>query len=170
MKIAHALFAAVLPVMAVPVMAQPAAAQSAPPDVLFRSGADIPALIARAKANQESPTINSVVPIVSVAPYLVLLEYRTGVTPPTVHHGQAELVHVLKGSADLATGGHLTGILPPTSGPGSASDVGTGIVGATKRHIVEGDYAMVPPDTAHQFQDVKSEFVIMSVHLLMPPN
>jgi hypothetical protein len=27
---------------------------------------------------------------------------------------------------------------------------------------------MVPPDTAHQFQDVQGEFVIMSVHLPMP--
>jgi hypothetical protein len=31
-----------------------------------------------------------------------------------------------------------------------------------------GDYAMVPPDTAHQFQDVNGDFVIMSVHLIMP--
>jgi hypothetical protein len=27
---------------------------------------------------------------------------------------------------------------------------------------------MVPPDTAHQFQDVQGDFVIMSVHLIVP--
>ena len=158
MKLVHALFALALPLTVVPATAQPAA-----PDLLFRSGADIPALIAQAKANQKSPTANSVVPIVAVPHYRVQLEYRTGLTPPTVHHGQAELVHVLKGSANLAIGGHLTGV-----NPGPSTDVGTGITGATSRHIVEGDYVMVPSDTAHQFQDVQGEFVIMSVHLLMP--
>lgn len=162
MKTTHALFALVLPVMALPAMALPAAAQP-----LFQSGADIPALIAKAKAAQKSPTVNSVVPIVAVPHYRVLLEYRTGLTPPTMHHGQAELVHVLKGSANLATGGYLTGIKPPR--PGNSTDVGTGITGATKQHIAQGDYVMVPADTAHQFQDVQGEFVIMSVHLMMPP-
>lgn len=164
MKIACFLLALALPGAAL--AALPAAAQPAPMEKLFQPGAGMDALIAKAKANQKSPTINSVMPIVTVAPYRVLLEYRTGLTPPTVHHGQAELVHVLKGSADLAVGGHLTGILPPR--PGNSTDVGTGIEGATKRHIVAGDYVMVPPDTAHQFQGVKGEFVIMSVHLLMP--
>ena len=93
----------------------------------------------------------------------MLLEYRTGLTPPTVHHGQAELVYVIKGNATLATGGHLTGILPPR--PGATTDSGTGIEGATPQPLSQGDYAMVPPDTAHQFQNVHGEFVIMSVHL-----
>jgi hypothetical protein len=159
MKHAAILFALALPLAAA--LAQPSA-----PEKLFQSGADIPALIAKAKAAQKSPTINSVLPIVTVMPYRVLLEYRTGLTPPTLHHGEAELVHVLKGAANLATGGHLTGIQPPR--PGNATDVGTGIEGATKRHIVEGDYVMVPPSTAHQFQDVEGEFVIMSVHLPVP--
>jgi quercetin dioxygenase-like cupin family protein len=164
MKSTHTLLAfALLPALSL--AAGPATAQPAAPAPLFRSGADIAALIAQAKANQKSPTTNSVVTLVAVPHYRVQLEYRTGLTPPTVHHGQAELVHVLKGSANLATGGHLTGVRP-----GPSTDIGTGIAGATTRHIVEGDYAMVPADTAHQFQDIYGEFVIMSVHLLMPPS
>ena len=27
---------------------------------------------------------------------------------------------------------------------------------------------MVPPDTPHQFQEVQGEFVIMSVHMIIP--
>ena len=167
MKHTAALFGLALPLVAcLPAAAQPPAIQAGAPEKLFQSAADIPAMIAKAKANQKSPTINSVLPIVTVMPYRVLLEYRTGLTPPTLHQGEAELVHVLKGAANLATGGHLTGIQPPR--PGSSTDVGTGIEGATKRHIVEGDYVMVPPSTAHQFQDVEGEFVIMSVHLPVP--
>ncbi|HUE65976.1 MAG TPA: hypothetical protein VMO78_16515, partial [Rhizomicrobium sp.] len=81
----------------VPAMAQ----NSAPPMKLFTAGADIPAVIAKAKADQKSPNINSVEPVAVSGPYRVLLEYRTGLTPPTVHHGQTELVFVLQGNATL---------------------------------------------------------------------
>ena len=117
MKHTAALFGLALPLVAcLPAAAQPPAIQAGAPEKLFQSAADIPAMIAKAKANQKSPTINSVLPIVTVMPYRVLLEYRTGLTPPTLHHGEAELVHVLKGAANLATGGHLTGIQPPRPG------------------------------------------------------
>jgi hypothetical protein len=145
----------------------PALSQPAPPPMkLFTAGADIPALIAKAKAGQKSPSINSVQPIASFGPYQVLLEYRTGLTPPTLHHGQAELVSVIQGSATLVTGGKLTGIKP--SAPGSTSESGTGIEGAVPRKLVKGDYVLVPPDTAHQFQNVQGEFVILSVHMFKP--
>lgn len=144
----------------------PALAQTSPPPKLFTAGADIPALIAEAKANQKSPTVNSVVPIAVTGPYRVLLEYRTGLTPPTVHHGQAELIHVIQGNATLVTGGKLTGVQP--SRPGSSTDTGAGIEGASPQKLVAGDYVVVPADTAHQFQNVQGEFIIMSVHMFMP--
>ena len=86
--------------MPLPALAQ---APSPPPTKLFTAGADIPALIAQAKAAQKSPAVNSVVPLAVVGPYRVLLEYRTGLTPPTIHHGQAELIQVIRGNATLAT-------------------------------------------------------------------
>ena len=142
-------------------------AQPAPTSTrLFTSGADIPALIAKARADQKSPTINSVEPIATFGPYRVLLEYRTGLTPPTVHHGQAELINVLQGNATLVAGGKLTGMQP--SRPGATSESGTGIEGAAPQKLTKGDYVLVPPDTAHQFQDVQGEFIIMSVHMFMP--
>jgi hypothetical protein len=153
------LFAAAL-LMPCPALAQPA------PTKLFTAGTDIPALIAQAKANQKSPTVNSVVPIAVVGPYRVLLEYRTGLTPPTVHHGQVELIHVIQGNATLVTGGKLTGVQP--SRPGTLNESGTGIEGATPQKLTAGDYVVVPADTAHQFQDVAGEFIIMSVHMFMP--
>ncbi len=147
----------------VPVMAQSAA----PPMKLFTAGTDIPAVIAKAKADQKSPTINSVEPVAVSGPYRVLLEYRTGLTPPTVHHGQTELVFVLQGNATLVSGGHLTGIQPPR--PGATTDTGTGIEGADRSQVLaKGDVLLVPAETAHQFQDVKGEFVIISVHMFMP--
>lgn len=145
----------------------PALAQPAPiPTRLFTSGADIPALIAKARADQKSPNANSVEPIATFGPYRVLLEYRTGLTPPTVHHGQVELINVLQGNATLVTGGKLTGMQP--SRPGAISESGTGIEGAVPQKLTKGDYVIVPPETAHQFQDVQGEFIIMSVHMFMP--
>lgn len=144
----------------------PALAQT-PPMKLFTAGADIPALIAKAKADQKSPTTNSTLPVAVYGPYRVLLEYRTGLTPPTVHHGLTELVYVLQGNATLVSGGHLSGILPPR--PGSTTDMGTGIEGADKSQaLTKGDVLLVPAETAHQFQNVTGEFVILSVHMLMP--
>ena len=153
---------AALLLIPLPLLAQPAPA----PTKLFTAGADIPAVIAKAKAEQKSPTVNSVQPVATFGPYRVLLEYRTGLTPPTVHKGQAELVQVLQGNATLVSGGHLTGILP--SRPGSTTDSGTGIEGASPQKLAKGDVVLVPPDTAHQFQDVSGEFVIISVHMFMP--
>lgn len=147
--------------------AVPATAQPAPPPMkLFTAGADIPAVIAKAKAGQKSPNINSTEPVGVYGPYRVLLEYRTGLTPPTVHHGQTELVYVLQGNATLVSGGHLTGVQPR----GSTTDMGTGIEGADKSQaLVKGDILLVPAETAHQFQNVSGEFVILSVHMFMPP-
>jgi hypothetical protein len=151
-----------LPALTLPAWAQPT---TPPPTKLFTAGADIPALIAKAKADQKSPAVNSTVPIAVEGPYRVQLEYRTGLTPPTIHHGQAELVHVIQGSATLVTGGKLIGIVPG----GGANERGTGIEGAvTPQKLTAGDYVLVPTDTAHQFQDVQGEFIIMSVHMFMP--
>ena len=146
----------------------PAMAQNMPPPMkLFTAGADIPTVIAKAKADQKSPNANSTEPVAVYGPYRVLLEYRTGLTPPTVHHGQTELVYVLQGNATLVSGGHLTGIQPPR--PGSTTDMGTGIEGTDKSQpLVKGDILLVPAETAHQFQNVSGEFVILSVHMLMP--
>jgi mannose-6-phosphate isomerase-like protein (cupin superfamily) len=144
-----------------PAIAQPA------PQQLFTAGADIPGLIAKAKAAQKSPNVNSVQPVAVDEPYRVLLEYRTGLTPPTVHHGQAELVTVVQGNATLVMGGHLTGVQPPR--PGATTDTGTGIEGSDKSFpLAKGDIVLVPAETAHQFQNVKGEFVIVSVHMFMP--
>jgi quercetin dioxygenase-like cupin family protein len=52
--------------------------------------------------------------------------------------------------------------------PGSANESGTGIEGASPQKLIAGDYVVVPADTAHQFQDVQGEFIIMSVHMFMP--
>ena len=146
----------------------PALAQNAPPLMkLFTAGADIPAVIAKAKADQKSPNVNSTEPVAVDGPYRVLLEYRTGLTPPTVHHGQTELVYVLQGNATLVSGGHLTGVQPPK--PGSTTDMGTSIEGADKSQaLAKGDIVLVPAETAHQFQNVTGEFVILSVHMFMP--
>jgi quercetin dioxygenase-like cupin family protein len=47
--------------------------------------------------------------------------------------------------------------------------MGTGIEGADRSQaLAKGDILLVPAETAHQFQNVTGEFVILSVHMLMP--
>ena len=43
------------------------------------------------------------------------------------------------------------------------------ILGVAAASAAKGDILLVPAETAHQFQDIKDEFVILSVHMLMPP-
>lgn len=150
--------------MVVLALASPSLAQGAkqsPP--LFSSAANIQAIIAKARSEHKDKSSNTVEPTVSIGPYIVNIEYRTGETPPTVHKGQFEYIQVLEGSATLLEGGTLeNGKGPPNL------IVGTSISGGTTRVISKGDYVVIPPNTPHQFSTTKSPFIMASVHIDKP--
>src|SRR5258706_9104091 len=124
----------------------PAFAQAlTPPTKLFTAGADIPALIAKAKAEQKSPAVNSIQQIAVLAPYRVQLEYRSGLTPPTVHHGESELVYVIQGNATLVTGGKLIGGGPRGPGPAAHGAPATEGAGPPERAGGEDGRGPAPP-------------------------
>jgi mannose-6-phosphate isomerase-like protein (cupin superfamily) len=141
-----------------------ARAQSpAPPTKLFASAAEIQALMAKAKAHPKPDGVNTVEAVTTLEPYHFQLEYRTSVTPPALHHGLAGFLYVVDGSATLVWGGKLTGIKPHAAD--AVNLVGTGIEGGTRQPLHKGDYAMIPAEAPHQFQDIRGAFVMVAVHL-----
>ena len=134
-----------------------------PPTRLFATDAEIQALIAGAKANPKPEGVNTVEPVVTLEPYHFQLEYRTSVTPPALHHGLAGFLYVVEGNATLVWGGKLTGIKPHA--PDAVNLVGTGIEGGIRHPLHKGDYAMIPAEAPHQFQDIRGAFVMVAVHL-----
>jgi mannose-6-phosphate isomerase-like protein (cupin superfamily) len=145
--------------LASPSWAQGAKQSPAP----FSSAADIQGLIAKARSEHKDNGSNTIEPLVSIGPYIVNIEYRTGETPPTVHKGQFEYIQVLEGSATLIEGGKLeNGKGPPNL------IVGTSISGGTSQVISKGDYVVIPPNTPHQFSTTKSPFIMTSVHINKP--
>ena len=130
--------------------------------MLFRSssGADVQALIAKAKAEHKSG--NTVELVVNAQGYPFQLEYRTGTTPPSIHPTHAELIEVNEGSCTLVTGGTLVGAKP--GAPGAMTMGGTAIEGGSPRKIAKGDYIMVPANTPHQYTEVQG-LVMMTLHM-----
>ncbi len=103
--------------ISLPALAQ----QAAPPTKLFSSGADVQALIAKAKAEHKGG--NTALLVVNAQGYPMQLEYRTATTPPSIHPTHAELIEVVEGSCTLITGGTLVGAKP--GAPGAMTMVGS---------------------------------------------
>ena len=142
----------------------PAFAQSAaaPPTKLYASSADVQALIAKAKAEHKGG--NTVELVVNDEGYPMQLEYRTDITPPSIHPTHAELIEVIEGSCTLVTGGKMVGLKPGAT-PGAMTQSGTSIEGGSKQHIAKGDYIIVPENVPHWFGELDGTLVLMSIHL-----
>jgi hypothetical protein len=151
---------AVLLAAAIPVYAQ--AQEPSAPTKLFATAAEVDAALAKAKAEHKSDSTNTNEVLVSVGPYPVQLEYRTGTTPPSIHRGQAELIYVVDGGCTLVEGGTLIG------GAGSGVTLhGTSIKGGVPHRVTKGEYILVPPDTPHWYTKVEGTFVSVTLHMPM---
>ncbi len=141
-------------------LAQPPAQQ---PDKTFTSGAEVEAMIAKAKAERKPDQPNFIQPLLRLAPYAVNLEYRVeGIdTTPNVHEKQAELVYVVEGAGTFTMGGKLRDEKRLNAG----NLTGSSIEGGAQRHISKGDFIFVPENTAHAFTNTQGTLVIMSLHL-----
>jgi len=150
-----------IPGAAIPVGA--AAQERAMPAKLFASAAEVDAALAKAKAAHKGDNTNTAEVLVSVGPYPVQLEYRTGTTAPSVHKGRAELIYVMDGGCTLVTGGKLVNAKEGAGGNMS----GTAIEGGSPRKVAKGDYILVPPDTPHWYTEVQGRFVSITLHMPM---
>ena len=150
------------------VVAQTAPAPASPAAAMmktFTAGADIPAMIAKAKADRkgDAPMVNQ--PILSLAPYTVALEYRPGTAPATVHEIDAEMMVIVQGAGTLITGGKLAGETRTNPTNLAAPTITDG----QSRDIAPGDVILIPENTPHQVSPAAGEeIVIISVHMPRP--
>ena len=138
----------------------PAAPQPAPTDRTKASHMSADALSAAlAKLPSDRPAGS--VRVFSLAPYNVNVERRLPQTQgASVHEAQAELFYVIDGSATMLTGGKLVG--ETRNGTNLA---GKGIEAGTSQKFSKGDFLIVPSGVPHQFVDIKSPVVVMSMYL-----
>jgi uncharacterized protein GlcG (DUF336 family)/mannose-6-phosphate isomerase-like protein (cupin superfamily) len=82
--------------------------------------------------------------------YMVHASHRDSAGMAEVHTLDADIIHVLEGSATFVTGGTVENARP--TGPGEIR--GTAIRNGDERHISKGDVLIVPAGTPHWFKDV----------------
>ena len=167
------LLAAAAILIASPAFAQRAPAPSAAPAAMmpaavmkvFSAGADIPALIAKAKADRKGEAPLVIEPILSLAPYGVSLEYRPLAAPASLHEKDAEIMYVLEGSGTIVTGGKLV----DEKRSNAANLNGTSIAGGKSQAVVKGDVLIVPENTPHQVLPGGGDaIVLMTLHVPRP--
>ncbi|WP_162875588.1 cupin domain-containing protein [Sphingomonas crusticola] len=143
--------------------AAPAMAEFPADSMTFATSADVLALIAKAKAAMKPGQANLVQPLLRLAPYRALLEYRVAATPANAHIHDAELVYIVQGSGTVILGGTLVGA--NTIGN---NIVGTGIAGGTVRRLIAGDVFLLLANTPHWFNQIDGVMVTLAMHL--PPS
>jgi glc operon protein GlcG len=86
--------------------------------------------------------------------YMVHASHRDAPGMAEVHTFDADIIHVLEGSATLVTGGTVDNASP--TAPGEIR--GTAIRNGEERRISKGDVLIVPAGTPHWFKDVPGPF------------
>jgi hypothetical protein len=71
---------------------------------LFANSKDVLALIDKVKADRKEgqPLISA--PIIALAPYRAMLEYRSAKAPAALHETEAEMMYVIEGAGTIVTG------------------------------------------------------------------
>jgi glc operon protein GlcG len=82
--------------------------------------------------------------------YMVHASHREGPGMVELHAFDADIIHVLEGSATLVTGGTVENAAP--TGPGEIR--GTAIANGEERLISKGDVLIIPAGTPHWFKSV----------------
>jgi mannose-6-phosphate isomerase-like protein (cupin superfamily) len=152
--------AAVLFVLSSVAQAQPPA--GSPPAPTDRTKASHMSAAALAAALAKLPTDRPAgsVRVFSLAPYNVNVERRMPQAQgASLHEAQAELFYVVDGSATLLTGGKLVG-----ETRNGTNLQGKAIEGGTGQKFGKGDFMIVPSGVAHQFVDIQSPVVVMSLY------
>jgi mannose-6-phosphate isomerase-like protein (cupin superfamily) len=122
------------------------AQQAAPALQTFMNNKEIMALVEQAKADRkgDAPLVSK--PILSLAPYRAMMEYRPATAPAALHEKDAELMVVLEGTGNIVTGGKLVG----EERVNAANLRGSSIADGTSQAVVKGDMLIVPANAPHQ--------------------
>lgn len=139
---------------------QPPAVQPTPTDRAKASrlaAEDLAAALAKLPTDRPSSSVR----VFSLDPYNVNVERRLPRPQgASLHEAQAEFFYVVDGSATLLTGGRLVG---ETRNGTNLS--GKAIEGGTAQKFGKGDFLIVPSGVPHQFIDIQSPVILMSIYL-----
>lgn len=130
----------------------------------FTSSTEVQALLDKAKGERKEGQVMVAERILSLAPYVINLEYRPIDGAVAVHEKEAELVYVIDGGGSLITGGTVVG----QKRTNAANLSGTSIDGGTIQLIGKGDFAIIPENTPHQFKPTGGPLVLMTFHVPRP--
>jgi mannose-6-phosphate isomerase-like protein (cupin superfamily) len=143
------------------------AQKAAAPATAFMSDKDILALVDKAKADRKGDAAVTLEPILLMAPYRAMLEYRPIGAGAAVHTEDAELMVVLQGAGDIITGGTLV----DGKQVNAYNMSGPSISGGQDYNVVKGDMILIPPNTPHQVTPSGgAPIVLMTMHVPYPPN
>jgi len=157
LSVAVAFFAAVI--------TSNAYAQAVPNIKAFTSSGEIAALIAKVKAEIKDGQAMKLEPVLSLAPYRALLEYRVAVAPASLHEKSAEVMYVIEGTGTLVTGGKLV----DEKRTNAANLSGTSIVDGASQALAKGDILIIPENTPHQVTPAGgAPIILISLHVPRP--
>ena len=141
------------------------AQRPAPATKTFISSSEIASMIEKAKADRKGDQPLVAEPILSLAPYRALLEYRPALARAVLHEKDAELMYVLQGTGNIVTGGKL--VSPKRM---DAFNIrGTSIEGGHSQAVGKGDYVFVPQNTPHQVEPTGgAPIVLITLHVPRP--
>ncbi len=147
--------------------AQQAAPQTSPgPLQTFLNNKDIMALVDKAKADRKGDAPLVAEPILLLAPYKAMLEYRPATAPAALHEKDAELMVVLDGAGNIVTGGKIAN----EERVNAANTRGPSIDGGHSQAVVKGDMLIVPANTPHQVIPTGgAPIVLMTLHVPSTP-
>jgi mannose-6-phosphate isomerase-like protein (cupin superfamily) len=145
---------------------QALAQQAAPPVQTFLNSKEIIALVDKAKADRKGEAPLVAEPILLLAPYRAMLEYRPATAPAALHEKDAELMVVLEGTGNIVTGGKLV----DEKRVNAANLTGTAIADGNSQTVVKGDMLIVPANTPHQVIPAgQAPIVLMTLHVPSAP-
>ena len=93
--------------------------------------------------------------LLNAGTYMVHASRRDAAGKAEVHLKDTDIIHVLRGTATIVTGGSVVG------GEATAEDElrGASIEKGTTRHLAEGDVLVVPNGVPHWFSEVNGTFL-----------
>lgn len=142
-----------------------AAAQSAPPPAappspgspaIFKSAADLAAILEKASVNTGGMSSS---PVTSNDQYRVSLVHRDKPAGALAHPGNTELLYITEGSGTIVTGGT---IVPAAAGKPAS------IANGVSQPFTKGDVIIVPVGSPHWFSAVDAPVTYLEVRWVAP--
>jgi mannose-6-phosphate isomerase-like protein (cupin superfamily) len=132
----------------------PAPAPGSP--AIFKSAADLAAVLSKATANAGGMSSSNVT---TTDQYRVSVVKRDKAAGALAHAGNTELLYIVEGEGTMVTGGKLI-----AAANGKPASIAEGV----SQHFVKGDVFIVPAGSPHWFSSVDKPVTYLEVRWLAP--